>query len=417
MRAVFGSVLLLWVAAGCSPLIPERAVAPRNLIVPPAAETETSVTLFWDKPADAARTHGYDVFQDGRQIASVTQTLHTVTHLTPGQAYTFRVRARDSRGAVSAFGNPVRHRTRARGAVFDVTGYGAVGDGLTRDTAAIQRAIDACTPGGTVRIPAGTFLSGALRLKSGMTLHIARGGVLKGSADPADYLPFVRNRFSGWERETYASLLNAGTLARPGIVTVSNLTLRGEGKIDGGGLALATAMREAEGYYSRGRLVCLLNAQNILIQGLTLENPPSWNLHLIYSCGITCEGLTVISEKIPQADGIDPDSSSACYILNCDFFTSDDCIAIKSGKNPEGNRIGAPTENIMIAYSRFAGHGLSIGSEMSGGVRNVTVRDCELAADVLNGLQIKAPKERGGYVRDIRVEDSRVNKIRKCLCT
>ena len=100
------------------------------------------------------------------------------------------------------------------------------------------------------------------------------------------------------------------------------------------------------------------------------------------------------------------------YIFNCIITTSDDCIAIKSGKNPEGNKIGKPTKNVFIAHCRFNGHGMSIGTEMSGGVSKITVRDCKIMKEDLNGLQIKVPRERGGYVRNILVEDCTMSQIK-----
>jgi len=288
-----------------------------------------------------------------------------------------------------------------------------VGDGIVMNTGAIQKAIDDCSPGGTVLIPAGTFLSGALFLKSDITLYIAMGGVLKGSEDPADYSPFIRNRYSGWEMETYASLINAGILDHTGNCNVNNLSIRGKGKICGGGAKLGNAMMEKEGYYSRARLICLLSCNQVNIQGLTLENSPSWTLHYIYCKNVTIHDLTIISENIRNGDGIDPDSSAGSYIFNCTFSNSDDCIAIKSGKNPEGYKLALPTEDLLIADCNFVeGHGLSIGSEMSGGVSNITIRDCVLSPAIRNGLQIKAPKERGGYVKNITVKDCNLNKIR-----
>ena len=386
--------------------------APKNLIVPPESETETSITLLWDPPSDDERGLSYEVYCDSVNVGTVTKTFHTVTGLTPDTTYSFSVRAKDADGELSAAGNEVSHSTKKKGDVFNVVDYGAVGDGVTKNTKAIQKAIDACTPGGTVHVPAGTFVSGALFLKSNMTLHIAKGGTLKGSAGVDDYRPFIRNRYSGWEMETFASLINAGTLAHDGSYNVKSLTIRGEGTISGGGAALGKAMLDAEGYYSRARLICLMNCEGVNIQGLTLENSPSWTLHYTYCRNVTCHGLTIVSEGIRNGDGIDPDSSVDSYIFDCNISTSDDCIAIKSGKNPEGNRIGQPTENILIAHCKFRGHGMSIGSEMSGGVGNVTVRDCEIAKDDLNGLQIKAPKERGGYVRNIRVVNCTLSQIK-----
>jgi polygalacturonase len=261
-----------------------------------------------------------------------------------------------------------------------------------------------------VRIPRGVFVSGALFLKSDLTLQIDAGGVLQGSAATGDYEPFILNRFEGWEMKTYASLLNAGRLDRAGPANVHNLRIRGEGKISGGGTPLGKAMVAAHGDRSRGRLICLMNCENVEIQGVTLTEPSSWTLHYIYSENVTCHDLT-INTAVRNGDGIDPDSSRNSYIFNCTFDTGDDCIAIKSGKNPEGNVVNRPTENVRIFDCRFvAGHGISIGSEISGGIRNVLVEDC-VAGKLINGLQIKATKDRGNVVEGIVVRDCNLQKI------
>lgn len=385
---------------------------PRGLVAPPESETENSVTLFWEPPSDDVDVLTYEILRDGQPVGTTAKTFYTVSGLAAGTNYSFSVRAKDADGGACLPGSAISHSTRMPGRVFNVLDHGAVGDGVTKNTKAIQEAIDACTPGGTVYIPAGSFVSGALFLKSHMTLHIAKDGILKGSPDVDDYRPFIRNRYSGWEMDTFASLLNAGTLAHDGPCNVSHLTIRGEGVISGGGAALGKAMLDAEGYYSRARLICLMNCKNVNIQGLALDNSPSWTLHGIYCKNVTCHGLTITSEGIRNGDGIDPDSSAEFYIFDCSISTSDDCIAIKSGKNPEGHRIGRPTENVRISHCKFRGHGMSIGSETSGGVRNVTVRDCEIARDDLNGLQIKVPIERGAYVRNIRVVNCRLSQIK-----
>ncbi|GGH63175.1 polygalacturonase [Filimonas zeae] len=294
--------------------------------------------------------------------------------------------------------------------MFNILDYGAKADSLV-NTRAIQAAINACTEGGTVYIPKGTFISGALFLKSNMTLYIEKDGVLKGSVAPDDYLPMMLNRFEGWEMKTYASLLNAGTLNRDGSYNVKNLRITGEGTIAGGGRKLGDAMKSSGGLRIRGRLICLMNCQDVCISGLTITEPPSWTIHYIYSNNVTCNNLNIITKGIHNGDGIDPDSSTDCYIFNCTFNTGDDCIAIKSGKNPEGYYVGKPTRNVRITDCDFKnGHGISIGSEMSGGVSEVLVQDCKAGA-LLHGMQIKGTKDRGGYVKNVTVRDCQLLQI------
>lgn len=247
-----------------------------------------------------------------------------------------------------------------------------------------------------------------------MTLEIERGAVLKGTSNPSDYVPFVLNRFEGWEMDTHASLLNAGRLDHAGPSNVRNLRVRGEGVISGGGKALSDAIRAeypgVKGLRVRGRLILLMNAADVEVSGLTLEEPPGWLLHFVYSERLSLHGLTIHSE-VRNGDGIDPDSSRDALIFNNTFSTGDDCIAIKSGKNPEGNRIARPSENIRIFDCRFErGHGISIGSEMSGGVRGVVIEDC-VAGPLLHGLQIKATPARGGFVEDVVVRDCDLRQI------
>ncbi|RIH62838.1 glycoside hydrolase family 28 protein [Mariniphaga sediminis] len=384
---------------------------PRNLIVPPESATDSTITLLWDKPADGDNTLSYQVYQNGNPIAEVEKTNYTVECLTPGKSYTFSVKAKNAEGKLSDASNQVVQSTKKKGQIYNILAYGAIGNGKTKNTEAIQKAIDDCTPGGIVYIPSGKFISGALFLKSNMTLYIAEGGVLKGSLDINDYYPMIPNRFEGWELESFASLINAGKMDHSGGYNVSNLSIRGKGVISGGGTALAKAMIDARGLRGRGRLICLMNCENVNIQGLIIEESPCWTIHYIYSKNITCHDLT-INSSAANGDGIDPDSSTDSYIFNCTFSTGDDCIAIKSGKNPEGYYIAKPTKNIFISDCKFiSGHSLAIGSEMSGGVENIVIRDCELE-NLIYGLQIKATRDRGGYVKGIYVQDCNLQKIR-----
>lgn len=383
--------------------------APSRVAVAPRTLRSDEVTLIWQKPDDTPIAT-YQVRQDGRTIGSTDKPYFTVRDLSAEHDYVFSVQAEIRGTKTSAVVGRVTVHTPAAEPSVSVTAFGAKGDGRTDNTRAIQQCIEACPRNGVVEIPAGVFVSGALFLKSDMTLQIDAGGVLQGSTDPRAYEPFVFNRFEGWEMKTYASLLNAGRLDHSGPPNVRNLSIRGRGRIAGGGEALGKAMIAAHGLRSRGRLICLMNCSGVEIQGLTLETPPCWTLHYIYSENVSIHDLT-IDTSVRNGDGLDPDSSTNSFIFNCTFSTGDDCIAIKSGKNPEGNLINRPTENVRIVDCRFTrGHGISIGSEMSGGVRNVVVEDC-VAGNLLHGLQIKATKDRGGFVEDVVVRDCSLQKI------
>lgn len=377
-----------------------------GLRLSPQSLRADQATLIWERPETAGAPANCTVLRDGVAIGASTHGHLTVKDLEPDKEYAFAVQDPTTGQATAA----LKLRTPKPAVVVSIVDHGAVGDGKTLNTKAIQAAIAACPAGGIVRVPAGTFVTGALFLKSDMTLEIAAGGTLKGSKDAKDYLPFIPNRFEGWEMPTYASLLNAGELDRTGAVKVRRLAIRGAGRLSGGGATLAKAMIEAHGVRSRGRLICLMNAEDVEVAELTLDNSPCWGLHYIYSRNVACRGLDIHS-NVRNGDGIDPDSSSDSYIFGCAFDTGDDCIAIKSGKNPEGNRLARPTERLRIFDCRFTrGHGLSIGSEMSGGVRDVLVEDC-VAGKLLHGLQVKATRERGGFVENLVVRDCELQKI------
>jgi exo-poly-alpha-galacturonosidase len=409
-------------AQGAGPRIATTPSASLALQLSPHSLRSSSATLIWNKIRPAASASApviYEVLRDGEPIARVAHTHFTATGLAPDRDHRFAIVARsaatdEDAGAAELARETLSLRTPAAEPVVSVLEHGAVGDGKTLNTRALQTAIDACPPGGVVRVPEGVFLSGALFLKSDMTLEIAKGGVLKGSSLPEHYTPFIRNRFEGWEMDTHASLLNAGRLDASGPAHVRNLRLRGEGVISGGGKTLSDAVREAypgvEGLRVRGRLILLMNAENVEISGLTLEEPSGWTLHYIYSRAISMHGLHIRS-RVRNGDGIDPDSSADSYIFNTTFDTGDDCIAIKSGKNPEGNVVNRPTENVRVFDCRFVeGHGISIGSEMSGGVRGVLIEDC-VAGPLLHGVQIKATPARGGFVEDVVVRDCDLRQI------
>lgn len=301
--------------------------------------------------------------------------------------------------------------------------YCAKGDGKTLNTAAIQKAIDDCTKNDVVYIPEGVFMTGALELHGDMELFVSKGATLQGTDNPEDYMPKIKSRFEGIERECYRSLLNLGEIDSQGGYTSRNVVIRGGGAILGGGRNLMIGIIEKEtglvydeancytplyrqGWISRGRLLQACNAENIVIADLTVGQAASWNLHFIYSKDIVTFGCKIVSSNVNNGDGVDPDSSENCTIFNCDFDTRDDMIAIKSGKNPEGNIIGRPSRNIRVFDCRSAhGHGLAIGSEISGGIDGVFIWDCHMEKSRC-GFEIKGAKERGGYVKNVVVHDS-----------
>ena len=383
---------------------------PLNLTIAPGTVSATSVTVVWDKPEQYKDIVGYRLFLNGKEAGSSSKCNFRFVDLRPGSKYTLAVKAVDKAGGLSALTAPVSFTTVKAGKVLNITDFGAKGDNATLNTKAIQKAIDACPKFGTVWVPEGTFISGALYLKSNMTLEIAKGGELKGSSHIEDYLPMIENRFEGWELKSYASLINAGVLNHKGGFSVENLRICGQGAITGAGGALGAAMQAKSGIRSRGRLILLMNCRNVDLQGLAIQNPPCWTIQYVYCQGVSLHDLKVTSTA-HNGDGMDPDSSDDSFIFNCSFSTGHDCIAIKSGKNPEGYYIGRPTRRVRITDCNFIkGHGISIGSEMSGGVSDVLVRDC-VAGPLLQGLQIKGTKERGGYVKNVRVQDCQLQKI------
>ncbi|OXM99855.1 glycosyl hydrolase family 28 protein [Bifidobacterium vansinderenii] len=414
-----------------------------------ACVRDDTLTVYWDKPATATAGQRYDVMLNDTAVATVDRTRCRIDGLAAGRDYRVTVSMVDDGGhddgvngesAVGdaadddavMIGSRVFH-TAERKRMIDVTAepYQAIGDGTTLNTAAIQRALDDCGPHDAVLIPAGTFLTGALRMHSDSELVVSSGAALQGTADPHDYLPMLPSRFEGTELDCYSSLINIGHLDHTAGPNCRNVTIRGGGTIASGGRALAEAVIERErgrveaelaatgqsldDYEKpetipgrvRPRLINMSNASHVEIADVTLKDGASWNVHMIYSDHIVTHGCTFESHDVWNGDGWDPDSSEDCVIFDCDFDTGDDIIAIKSGKNPEGNVINRPTRRVRIFDCRATrgGHGLAIGSEMSGGVEDVRIWDCDLSG-LWYGVEVKTTPKRGGWVRGLHVRDT-----------
>jgi polygalacturonase len=294
-----------------------------------------------------------------------------------------------------------------------ITDYGAVGDGQTLNTKAIQYVIDLCAShnGGTVVVSEGIFLSGAVFLKQGVNLHIKKGGVLKGTINPGDY-PQVFTRWEGTECEWTSALINA--------FDMEGVHLTGKGTIDGSGDQWMERYprNSRELRVGRPRLIAVQNCRDVFVSGLFLKNQACWGLFILYSSDVIVKNLTICAEhNIISSDGIDVDSSKRILIKGCNIDVNDDCIAIKSGKDEDGRRVNRPAEEILIRKCRFCyGHGgVSMGSEMSGGIRNIEVCDCVVEADNWAPIRFKSQPSRGGIIENITYSDIELHHTRKAF--
>ena len=300
---------------------------------------------------------------------------------------------------------------------FDIRDYGAMGDGQTLATDAIQKAVDACGAegGGKVLIPPGRYLTAPIFLKSHVHVELESGAVLVGSTNFNDY-PAIDGRWEGIERKVYASLFTGRNL--------DHVSITGHGIIEGQGKAWWEANRrtgalrrqaglsgrepenpqDAPLRWPRPRMINLYNCTNVLLRDITLLNSPSWNVHPVYCEHFTMDNVTIISPAVsPNTDAVDPDSCRDVRISNCYFDVGDDCVVIKSGFDEDGRRVGIPCEDILVNNCTFAhGHGgVVIGSEMSGSVRNVTVANCVFDG-TQRGLRVKTALGRGGIIENFR---------------
>ncbi len=345
--------------------------------------------------------------------------------------------------------------------IYDITHFGAVADSTVVNTEAIQSAIDQCAKGGggTVVVPAGIYLSGALFFKQDVNLEITAGGILKGTTNLADYR-LVQTRWEGEERIWVSALVN--------VFDMTGFRMSGEGVLEGSGdiwfspgrrrprgstpateaspsvaprhpgphsqgppaLGVKGGLPAAPGSpafdfrdvelpeYARPRLIAIQNCKDVVVENLTLRNPASWCLFVLYSRNVKLRNLVIRAEHyIPSSDGIDIDSSERVTISKVDIDVNDDCIAIKSGKDEDGRRVNRPAENIVVDNCRFRyGHGgVSMGSEMSGGIRNVVIRNCVMEADNWAPIRFKSQPSRGGVVENITYRNILLKNTRQAF--
>ena len=357
-----------------------------------------------------------------------------------------------------AFQLPIIQKPYFKADTFNIVNYGAKKDGIKLNTNAIKRAIEACgkNGGGVVLIPEGFWLTGPIVLESHINLHLAKGALLQFSDQYDDY-PVVKTSFEGVDAIRCQSPISAENL--------ENVAITGFGIVDGAGQVWRAVKREkltdsqwkrlvdsggivsadkklwypsekylkgentkgagniAAGFtvdnvaslkdFLRPNMIRFTNCKRILLEGVTFQNSPAWNLHPMLCEHITVKNITVRNPWYAQnGDGIDIESCRFGIVDNCTFDVGDDGICIKSGRDEEGRKRGVPTENIIVQNATvFHGHGgFVIGSEMSGGVKNIFINNCNfLGTDV--GLRFKTARGRGGVVEDIFVSNINMTNI------
>lgn len=332
---------------------------------------------------------------------------------------------------------------------FVITDFGAKADTPNEPChEAINQAITTCSlqGGGTVLIPQGTFYTGPITLKSNVNLHVSEGATLKFSTDQSLYFPGVITRWEGIDCYNARPLIYA--------YGESNIAITGKGVIDGQGsndtwwsmcgapkygwkegmVAQRNGGRERLLMYGetntpiyrrimkpedgmRPQLINLYSCQTVLIEDVQLLNSPFWVIHPLF-----CESLIVRGVKVfnrgPNGDGCDPESCKNVLIENCEFDTGDDCIAIKSGRNQDGRKWGIPSENIIVrnCFMKNGHGGVVIGSEISGGYRNLFVENCRMDSPELDRvIRIKTSTCRGGLIENVYVRNVTVGQCREAV--
>ncbi|MES2648195.1 MAG: glycoside hydrolase family 28 protein [Bacteroidota bacterium] len=320
---------------------------------------------------------------------------------------------------------------------YNVLSYGAKNDSTTLATGAIAEAISAASAkgGGTIYFPAGKYLTGAIHLKSNITIFIDAGAELHFSDNFDDYLPMVQSRYEGVDVTSFSPLFYA--------YEVENIAIIGRGLINGHGkkwwdfvegykaeqprtkwqymfdtlnrdILLPDDPRQMKRGFLRPPFIQPMYCKNILIEGITVVNSPFWTINPEFCENLTIHAVTINNPHSPNTDGINAESCKYVHISNCHISVGDDCITIKSGKDKPGRAKAMPAENYTITNcTMLSGHGgVVIGSEMSGDVKKIAISNC-IFDGTDRGIRIKTARGRGGVVEDIRVDNIVMKNIRQ----
>jgi polygalacturonase len=306
--------------------------------------------------------------------------------------------------------------------------YGAVGDGLADNTAAIKRAIDDCSSrgGGHVVVPAGVYSTGAIHLRNNVDFHLEENAVLRFNGNVENY-PLVLTRYEGIECVNHSPMVYA--------YRQTNIALTGCGTLDASGtkpwntgsnraailepLVAANVPPEERVVPERGRLrssfIEPYGCTNVLIQGVTLRQSQFWQLHPTLCRNVTVDAVTTGGTANSNTDGCNPESCDHVVVKNCTLEANDDCVGIKSGRDDDGRRLNTPCQNIVISGCKLQGPagGIACGSEMTGGIRNVYAYDIQTYGSSVRYLvYVKSNARRGGYVTGLRLDSIQADHLR-----
>jgi exo-poly-alpha-galacturonosidase len=447
------SLLFLLIWSSCNPSSPQyqkpvsstfnildetdliRATAvssPQTLMVPPMAYDDTGIVLIWSKPADYSNVASYNVYKGGTLLGNTTKLFYNATGLTASTSFSFTVRALAGDGSESLDSNICSITTPAAPQVFYPEDYGAVANGTTKDTSAIQAAINACSSGGKVHLRSGkTFLSGALFLKSNMTFQI--DGTLLGSSSKADYpntclrFPYYAsgNNYMGLIN-AYNDYNNAGSAGKP-YGTITNIRVCGSGVVNGcqgnsasspnsitghGVTALGSAIGDTN---NRSDMINIKGVNQVYVGGwngtLTCVFPAMHTIFFSYCNEVTVNAVNCDTYDIHNGDGVNLCTSNTAYIFNSKFDTGDDCINMNAGQGLQGVNEGIPVQNVRIFNcTTERGHGgYVIGSFTAAWVQDSLIEDCTFSADI--GIRMKTGNNNGGGGRRIICRDITITNV------
>lgn len=479
-RAVALRSLIAALALSCS--LPSWALqAPSNLQVPTLAFDDQQIILVWEKPADHAQIQDYRVYANGVLLGSSnanndrvspakpyidrfyeqdTAKFHyrigihsyTAQGLKPDTAYRFTVRSVGADGQESPDSPALVQRTTQVAALFDVKKYGAKGDGTRLDTLAIQNAIDACTPGCKVLLPRGTYKSGALYLKSNMTLEVAEGATLLGSERAEDYplAGYIQYPYSTTVRP--ASLINALPRDPHQHQAFENIRIVGKGTLDGNGWkhradsfdergrplpfylpsdntryqqdgilakaqveqAVARGMNVKDAYgQMRSSLITLRNVKNVFYGGFTVLNPAYHGIMNLETENVVLANTTHTTYDANNGDGIEFANSKGAMVFNNFFDTGDDCVNFAAGTGADAVH-QKPQEDAWIFNNYFRkGHGMVVaGSHTGAWIQNILAED-NVSDGTDAGLRMKSTNFMGGGARNVIFRDSAIRNTVK----